>query len=812
MNIPGEKSIRGQFAKISDFLSVRRFAICCVIALIFKYFMIQAIPLRSLFFNVHDDALMVSMAENILNGEWVTPVYINKFLAKGCGYPLLIAAQNLLGLSLRQFAWLLYSAGCLLMMQALAPIVKSRRWRFAIFVFLLFFPEYERSLCFTYRTWTQYWAVLFTYGSLIAVYLRKEDPKRMLLWTIPGIFGAVFYFHAFESGFWIVGLYAGTALVVAILLLTERKTDIRQTLRSLPVRIAAILLPVIFIAFASCIIRHINYDRYGVNAVSIFTGTNFPRFIKALYSVKPNNNDYNLPVAVPTETIRRICKVSPTLAPYETSLIAAILTWGRGGRFPDDNEIESGWFYWCILQLFEKKSFEEQQHIFEHAALEIKAALRDGRLESRPVMPSILMAPWRPEFSEAMRASLPDFLVFLSRGAQGFDFADLIRSEDQKKHLSRSIKFNIIYRDTFWLNETDTPLRKNLAKIYTRVSKIWRCFNPFLFHVAAGLLLGQIVLALWTRNRNIISLTFIPLLIHGGICVLVFGLLYTHISSFPTFEYLHPAACLLQISFVVLPAVFVHSLFAGDCANLAVRLKELKRNDFWKHGVFYLLVVLIGVVIAAAVSSKYWLAHSEKYVMRDLSPATTAIKVVPVTNESWTYGSSKKQNMLLLPNTRQNMEHLDRAAAFFVNGDNGKHTILSFDPVVWNIAVRYEGSRITPSEEIEIVLVGSRREVVDLSPLTDKNWLNGSSRSRNVLLAPNTEQNRRKLENMRIFKMNDADETYRIAGFREAGEFIHIAYLGPRIRLDSPGFLTGERRRSAFRTVPMETARRKASE
>ena len=185
-------------------------------------------------------------------------------------------------------------------------------------------------------------------------------------WTIPGIFGAVFYFHAFESGFWIVGLYAGTALVVAILLLTERKTDIRQTLRSLPVRIAAILLPVIFIAFASCIIRHINYDRYGVNAVSIFTGTNFPRFIKALYSVKPNNNDYNLPVAVPTETIRRICKVSPTLAPYETSLIAAILTWGRGGRFPDDNEIESGWFYWCILQLFEKKSFEEQQHIFEH--------------------------------------------------------------------------------------------------------------------------------------------------------------------------------------------------------------------------------------------------------------------------------------------------------------------------------------------------------------------------------------------------------------------------------------------------------------
>ena len=127
------------------------FAGLVMLALLVKYFLIQGIPLVAKVNNIHDHRLMVNIAADILNGDWLGGIYINRHMAKGCGYPLLIAIQNLLGLSVRQMAWMLYSTGCLLMVCAVRPIVKSRLLQLFFFCVLLFCPFFDMSIIYTYR-------------------------------------------------------------------------------------------------------------------------------------------------------------------------------------------------------------------------------------------------------------------------------------------------------------------------------------------------------------------------------------------------------------------------------------------------------------------------------------------------------------------------------------------------------------------------------------------------------------------------------------------------------------------------------------
>lgn len=350
------------------------FAFLILTELLFKYFLLQSIPLKAHVNNIHDHRMMVDIAENILKGSWLGDTYINRHLAKGCGYPLLTAVQNLLGLTLHQTAWILYSAGCLFMTFALRPIVKNRFLQFLIFTFLMLCPDYDMNLIDTYRFWVQGWQLLFIYSSVTAIFIRRNKLKSILLWSIPGAFGTFFYWHSFENSFWLILLYAAVAASIAVFSAADR-----EKLSCCLKKCAAILSPLVLIAMSIHIISLANYHKYGFYGTTIVSSSNFPNLIKAIYSVKPATDKYALPIPVPQETMNRIFDASPTLQKYQSDLAEHMDPWTIHGRFPDDNESEGGWFYWSILRYFEGKSFAEQDDIYRSAANEsMLVAMNNG--------------------------------------------------------------------------------------------------------------------------------------------------------------------------------------------------------------------------------------------------------------------------------------------------------------------------------------------------------------------------------------------------------------------------------------------------
>ena len=702
-----ESVVKQKLSRVRDFLLKYWFPAACFLAVLFKYFLIHGVPLTANINAFHDHRLMVDCAYNILNGDWLGATYINRHLAKGCGYPVLIVIQNLLGFSLHQMAWLLYSAGCLLMMRALGPIVKYRVLQFLILCFLLFCPDYDCSLIDTYRFWVQSWQLLFIYSSLAAIFLRWNDLKSITLWTLPGILGTVFYWHSFENGFWTFILYTFSAVVIAGYSLWSRDRWSRILLRSI-----LILVPLVFVFLSSEVIAAVNRSRYGLRGTTIFTASNFPRLMKAIYSVKPAHENYNLPVAVPRETFRRIYAVSPTLARYKAAFERSFDTWGIYVRFPDDGEVETGWLYWCILSHFEKMDFQTQDRIFLHAAEEIENALKEKKLESRPVMPSVLMAPWREDFQEGFLQLPREFLSGIRSfkslnsliNCQNWLKLRKISKKEMEKRLPAVYLFSTVYRDTFYVNE-GTLLRNDLLYLETLLCHFWIACNPFFFYLAVFCLAGQLALACLCRKKEVVFLTFIPLSVCGGISVLLGGFIYVHLSSFPTWGYLLPVRGLFQMLTVAASAVFIFSLLDKECCDLPGRVRRLTRKTWFREPAVYgaFAVLLSGMLCVWGTAR--WLDVRQIYTMHDRSPesAKKTIAVLPLSDRNWENGSSRSGTILLLRNTKRNRSLLKGKRFFSINKDKARYLIAGVSEQGAYLWLSYVGKRIKlESDENEI--------------------------------------------------------------------------------------------------------------
>ena len=687
-----------EHSPVKVFLLKYWFPAACFLAVLFKYFLIQGIPLTAAVYAFHDHRLMVDCAYDILNGDWLGKTYFNRHLAKGCGYPVLIVIQNLLGLTLHQMAWLLYSAGCLLMMRAFRPIVKYRVLQFLILCFLLFCPAYDSSLTDTYRTWVQSWQLLFIYSSLIAIFLRWNDLKSITLWSLPGILGTVFYWHSFENGFWTLALYGVSTVVIAGYSLWNRDKWVRILLKSI-----LIPVPLYFVFLSSEFISAVNQYKYGFRGTTIFTGGNFPRLMRAIYSVKPAHENYNLPVAVPRETFRRIYAVSPTLAQYRTEFARSFDWWGAYVRFPDDGEVETGWLYWCLLAHFEKMDFKTQDRIFKKAAKEIETAVKNKKLESRPVMPSVLMAPWRQDFLQGFR-QLPQEFLSSVRSFKSLNSlinchkwikTKKISDKEMGKRLPGIYLFSTVYRDTFYVNEK-TPLRSDLLYLETLFCHFWIACNPFFFHLAFFCLAGQLLLACLCRKKEVFFLLFVPLSICGGISVLLGGLIYVHLSSFPTWSYLLPVRGLFQMLTVAATAVFVFSLLDKNCYDLPGRLRHLDRKNWFRepavYGVF--AVLLLSMFCVWGVSR--WLDVKQVYTMHDRSPGGNrkTVAILSLSDRNWENGSSRIGPILLLGNTKRNRTLLEGKRFFSIDQGKDRYSIANVSehgPYLW---LKYTGKRI----------------------------------------------------------------------------------------------------------------------
>ena len=104
-----------------------------------KQFLVYNLPIMAVPKGIHDDWIMVHLADTLRSGQWLGE-YNSLTLTKGMFFPLYLAVINFLHLSYLNVTALLYTVGCMVFVYALRPLVPKQLPRLILYLALLWNP------------------------------------------------------------------------------------------------------------------------------------------------------------------------------------------------------------------------------------------------------------------------------------------------------------------------------------------------------------------------------------------------------------------------------------------------------------------------------------------------------------------------------------------------------------------------------------------------------------------------------------------------------------------------------------------------
>ena len=101
-----------------------------------KQFLIYNLPIMAVPKGIHDDWIMVHLAETLRNRQWLG-AYNSLTLTKGMFFPFYLAVCNFLQLSYLNITALCYTGSCMLFVYGLRPLLKKYWVMGAVYLALL---------------------------------------------------------------------------------------------------------------------------------------------------------------------------------------------------------------------------------------------------------------------------------------------------------------------------------------------------------------------------------------------------------------------------------------------------------------------------------------------------------------------------------------------------------------------------------------------------------------------------------------------------------------------------------------------------
>jgi hypothetical protein len=203
-----------------------------ILLILLKQAMVGRLPAVVYADSPHDDLWVVKAAESLLEGQWLG-VYNQYTLIKGAFSAMVMAFARWTGATYIGLNTLLYSLACLTFVSAIRPLFR-RSWPLYItFIVLLFNPLTYAAETWQriYRNGMSQWQVLFIFGALLAIFLRRKDPVRKLIpWALLGGCSLWAFNYTREDSVWILPFAFGAPVIMIIMILIERK-EVRCVVR-----------------------------------------------------------------------------------------------------------------------------------------------------------------------------------------------------------------------------------------------------------------------------------------------------------------------------------------------------------------------------------------------------------------------------------------------------------------------------------------------------------------------------------------------------------------------------------------------------
>ena len=370
--------------------------------------------------SIHDDQLMVDMAGNLLEGNWLG-AYDNRRLIKGITFPVYLAINHMMGIPFLMSVTGLYGIACGIFTNALQKNkLVNRKWLLAIIFTVLFFSPVNgctEALQRVYRNSLIPALVMVVFTCFINMYFsRKESKVRFLLWSVCAGFSFAAFWNTREDSIWLLPFACGVSLITIVMIFLERASEDKHRWYK---RVAVAVLPFLVLGAVNTGIKGINQIYYGEFIRNELSEGSFPDLMKAIYSVESEEDIFR--TTVTRSTVEKIYEASPTFAQLKPALDA---NYGAGWDRTDgtlDGQIMDGWFFWCLRDCIvasgHGSTATDLQEFCAQAAQEINAALASGKLDKREgmVMPSALMSPWKDRFSSELPGAVLDAFWFIAK-------------------------------------------------------------------------------------------------------------------------------------------------------------------------------------------------------------------------------------------------------------------------------------------------------------------------------------------------------------------------------------------------------------
>ena len=380
--------------------SIRRkevsFFLAMVLFGVLKEFLVYNLPIMAVPKGIHDDWIMVHMADALRSGQWLGE-YNDLTLTKGMFFPLYLAVLNFLRLSYLSVSALLYTVSCMIFVYALRPLLKKYWACFTLYLVLLWNPVSYSVQAFqrVYRNSISYIQVLLIFGGLLALWLRRKEPvKKQILWLLTVAVGMVTFFYTREDAIWVEPFLLVFLLVYLGTMFFSWKKEHR---REYVGKAVLVLLPFLSVWGAGQLIAQENDNHYNIRLTNELQKGGFAEMYKSMMAVKPEED---IPgVTMTREKIARMCDECPTLEKLEPYIQSSRLYWAGSGENEKDWEVRDGWVFWIFRTALAQAGYYTDGETVNQVCLQIRdeleAAMDEGRLTRQATMPSTYMSPWR---------------------------------------------------------------------------------------------------------------------------------------------------------------------------------------------------------------------------------------------------------------------------------------------------------------------------------------------------------------------------------------------------------------------------------
>lgn len=361
-----------------------------------KQFLVYNLPIMAVPKGIHDDWIMVHLADTLRSGQWLGE-YNDLTLTKGMFFPLYLAVCNFLHLSYLNATALFYTVSCMVFVYGLRPLLKKYWAMAAVYLVLLWNPISYSVQAFqrVYRNSISYAQVLLIFGGFLALYLRRKEPLRKhIFWMVMAALGTVSFFYTREDAIWIVPFLVVFLLVYlgSLFGLWKKARDRQYVWKAV-----LVLVPFFCLWGAGQLIASLNDEYYGIRTTNELQDSGFAEMYKSMMAVKPEED---IPgVTITQEKIARMCDACPTLKELEPYFASSREYWAGPEGDADTWEVRNGWVFWIIRTALAQAGYYEDGATANEVCLQIRdeleAAMDAGLLERQATMPSTYMSPWR---------------------------------------------------------------------------------------------------------------------------------------------------------------------------------------------------------------------------------------------------------------------------------------------------------------------------------------------------------------------------------------------------------------------------------